>query len=87
MAKSGKGLGAKPRGTAKHKGAKGESYKRMDKGKKIKTKAKTANRNIDTRQQRVAMAKATRANENVDRKRGLNEAMPEATSDTEPVPE
>jgi len=60
MAKTRKGFGAKPRGKAKHKGAKGQSYK---------TKAKTVNRNLDTRQQRVAIAKATRANENVDRNR------------------
>jgi hypothetical protein len=84
MAKTRKGFGAKPKGTAKHKGAKGQSYKRKDKN-KIKTKAKTANRNIDTRQQSVAIAKATRANENVDRNRSLNEAIPEATSDTESV--
>lgn len=86
MAKTRKGFGAKPRGTAKHKGAKGQSYKRKDNN-KIKTKAKTANRNLDTRQQRIAMAKATRANENMDRNRSLNEAAPAATSDTEPVPE
>lgn len=58
MAKTRERFGAKPRGKAKHKGAKGQSYKR---------KAKTVNRNLGTCQQRVAMAKATRANENVDR--------------------
>ena len=84
MAKTRKGFGAKPRGKAKHKGAKGQSYKRKEHS-KIKTKAKTVNRNLDTSQQRVAIAKATRANENVDRNRGLNEAAPTATSDTEPV--
>ena len=48
--------------------------------------------NLDTIQQRaVAMTKATRTNENVDRHRTLNEAVPAAaaatSSDTEPVPE
>jgi hypothetical protein len=85
VAKTRKRFGSKPRGKAKHKGAKGQSYKRKDKN-KIKTKAKTVNRNLDTRQQRVAIAKETRANENVDRNRSLNEAVPvAATSDTEPV--
>ncbi len=86
MSKTRKRFGAKPRGTAKHKGAKARSHKRKDKN-KIKTKAKTANRSLNMRQQRVAMVKATRANENVDRNRSLNEAAPAATSDTEPVPE
>jgi hypothetical protein len=40
------------KGTAKPKGAKGQSYKKKDKN-KIKTKAKTVNRNIGKRQQRV----------------------------------
>jgi hypothetical protein len=84
MAKTRKRFGSKPRGKAKHKGAKGQSYKRKDKN-KIKTKAKTVNRNLDTHQQRVAITKATRANENVDRNRSLNEAVPAATSDTEPA--
>jgi hypothetical protein len=37
----------------------------------------------------VAMAKATRTNENVDRNRSVNEAVGAAatSSDTEPVPE
>ena len=46
--------------------------------------------NLDTIQQRVvATTKATRTNENVDRDRSLNEAVPAAatSSDTEPVPE
>lgn len=83
MAKTRKGFDAKPKGKAKHKGTKGQSYKRKN---KIKTKAKTANRNHDTRQQKVVMAKATRANESVDKNMGLDEAAPGATLDTEPVP-
>jgi ABC-type polar amino acid transport system ATPase subunit len=86
MAKTRKGFGAKPRAKTKHKGAKDQSYKRKDKN-NIKTKAKTANRNIDRRQQRVAIAKATIANENLDRNMSLDEAVPAATSDIEPVPE
>jgi hypothetical protein len=86
MAKTSKGFGAKPRGKTKHKGAEGQSYKRKDKN-KIKTKAKTANSNIDRQQQRVAIAKATKANEKLDRNRRLNEAVPAATSDIEPMPE
>jgi hypothetical protein len=42
------------KGTAKPKGAKGQSYKKKDKN-KIKTKAKTVNRNLGKRQQQVAM--------------------------------
>jgi hypothetical protein len=81
-----KGFGAKPKGKAKHKGAKGQSYKKNNKN-KIKTKANTANKNLDTRRQEVAMAKVTRANEFVDRNRSANEAAPAATSDTESIPE
>jgi hypothetical protein len=49
------------KGTAKPKGAKGQSYKKKDKN-KIKTKAKTVNRNLSKRQQHVAMAKSMRTN-------------------------
>jgi hypothetical protein len=45
--------GRQIKGTAKHKGAKGQSYKKNDKNKKIKTKAKTVNRNIDKRNSRI----------------------------------
>ncbi|MFL6431173.1 MAG: hypothetical protein ACJ71X_06940 [Nitrososphaeraceae archaeon] len=38
------------KGTAKHKGAKGQSYKRKNKN-EIKTKSKAANRNLDKRPQ------------------------------------
>lgn len=86
LAKTRKRFGDKPRGKAKHKGAKGQSFRRKSKN-KVKTKAKTVNRNLDKRQQKVAMAKTTRANENVDRNRSLDEAAQAATSDTEPVPE
>ena len=58
------------KGTAKPKGAKGQSYKKKDKN-KIKTKAKTVNRNISKRQQRVAMAKSMRSNLDIDRKHPL----------------
>ncbi len=54
---------------------------------KIKTKAKTVNRYVNTRQQKVAMAKARRTNQNTLRNRKLNEAIPAVTSDTEQVPE
>src|SRR5918999_1108756 len=73
------------KGTAKPKGAKGQSYKKKDKN-KIKTKAKTVNRNLDKRQQQVAMAKATQTNLDVDRNGGLDEAFPAATADVEPMP-
>ena len=87
MAKGGKRtFGDKPKGTAKHKGAKGQSYRRKDKN-KVKTKSKTVNRNVDRRLQRVAVAKATRSNANVERNRGLDEAASAATSETEPIPE
>jgi hypothetical protein len=72
------------KGTAKHKGAKGQSYKRKDKN-KIKTKAKTANRNLDKRSQKVAIAKATKMHIQTDRNRDLNEAAPAATADTEAI--
>lgn len=70
------------KGTAKPKGAKGQSYKKKDKN-KIKTKAKTFNRNLDKRQQQVAMAKSMRKNLDNDRNRELDEAVPAATSDIE----
>jgi hypothetical protein len=73
-------------GTAKHKGAKGQSYKKKDKN-KIKTKAKTVNRNLDKRPQKIAMAKATKTNVQTDRNRELDEAAPAATEDTETIPE
>jgi hypothetical protein len=73
------------KGTAKPKGAKGQSYKKKDKN-KIKTKAKTVNRNIGKRQQQVAMAKSMRTNLDVDRNRELDEAAPAAISDVETMP-
>ena len=73
------------KGTAKPKGAKGQSYKKKDKN-KIKTKAKTFNRNLDKRQQQVAMAKAMWTNLDNDRNRELDEAVPAATSDVETMP-
>lgn len=73
------------KGTAKPKGAKGQSYKKKDKN-KIKTKAKTVNRNISKRQQRVAMAKSMRSNLDIDRNRESDEASPAAVSDVEPIP-
>ena len=73
------------KGTAKPKGAKGQSYKKKDKN-KIKTKAKTVNRNLDKRQQRVAMAKSMRTNLDNDRNRELDEAVPAALSDVGTMP-
>jgi hypothetical protein len=73
------------KGTAKPKGAKGQSYKKKDKN-KIKTKAKTFNRNLDKRQQPVAMAKSMRTNLDNDRNRELDEAVPAATSNVETMP-
>jgi len=70
------------KGTAKPKGAKGQSYKKKDRN-KIKTKAKTVNRNLNKRQQQVAMAKSMRTNLDNDRNRELDEAVPAATSDVE----
>lgn len=59
MAKGGKRtFGSKPKGKAKHKGAKGNASKRKT-GSKMKTKAKTANRGVKRTQQRVAKEKAT----------------------------
>ncbi len=72
-------FGEKPKGTAKHKGAKGRRSKNKN---KIKTKAKTANRNVNRRQQKVAMAKTARSNY---RNRGRREASPAATADTEKI--
>ena len=65
--------GRQIKGTAKPKGAKGQSYKKKDKN-KIKTKAKTVNRNIDKRRQQVAVAKATRPNTEVDTNKDADEA-------------
>jgi len=79
--------GRQIKGTAKPKGAKGQSYKKNDKNNKIKTKAKTVNRNVDKRRQQVAIAKATKTNTEVDRGRDADEAAPLATSDTETMPE
>jgi hypothetical protein len=73
------------KGTAKPKGAKGQSYKKKDKN-KIKTKATTVNRNIGKRQQQVAMAKSMRTNLDVDRNREGDEAAPAAISDVETMP-
>jgi hypothetical protein len=78
--------GRQIKGTAKHKGAKGQSYKRKDKN-KVKTKAKTVNRNLDKRPQKIAIAKATKTDITTDRNRDLDEAAPSATSDTETVPD
>jgi hypothetical protein len=72
------------KGTAKHKGAKGQSYKRKDKN-KIKTKSKTVNRNLDKRPQKVAIAKTTKTHIQTDRSRDLDEAAPAATADTEDI--
>jgi hypothetical protein len=65
-------------------GAKGQSYRRNDKN-KVKTKAKTVNKNLDKRPQTIAFAKATKTNIQTDRNRDLDEAAPEATSDTERI--
>jgi hypothetical protein len=73
------------KGTAKPKVAKGQSYKKKDRN-KIKTKAKTVNRNLDKRQQQVAMAKSMRTNLDNDRNRELDEAAPAAISDVETMP-
>lgn len=68
------------KGTAKPKGAKGQSYKKKDKN-KIKTKAKTVNRNLDKRQQQVG------TNLDNDRNRELDEAiLPAAPSDVGTMP-
>ena len=74
------------KGTAKHKGAKGQSYKRKDKN-KIKTKVKTATRNLDKRPQKIAISKATKMHIQTDRNRDLDEAAPAATADTEAISE
>ena len=73
------------KGTAKLKGAKGQSYKKKDKN-KIKTKAKTVNRNLGKRQQQVAMTKATKTNLDIYRNRKVDEAAPAAVSDVEAMP-
>jgi len=74
------------KGTAKPKGAKGQSYKKKDKN-KIKTKAKTVNRNLDKRPQKIAITKATKTDLRTDRNRNLDEAAPAATADTETISE
>jgi hypothetical protein len=73
------------KGTAKPKGAKGQSYEKKDKN-KIKTKAKAVNRNLGKRQQQVAMAKSMRTNLDIDRNRELDEAAPAAIFDVENIP-
>jgi hypothetical protein len=73
------------KGTAKPKGAKGQSYKRKDKN-KIKTKAKTVNRSIGKRQQQVAIAKSMRTNLDVDRNKEGDEGTPAAIFDVETMP-
>ena len=77
--------GRQVKGTSKPKGAKGQSYKKKDKN-KIKTKAKTVNRNLNKRLQKIAIAKATKADVQTDRNRDLDEAAPAATADTETIP-
>jgi hypothetical protein len=77
--------GRQIKGTAKHKGAKGQSYKKKDKN-KIKTKAKTVNRDLYKRPQKIAIAKAIKTDVQTDRNRDLDEAAP-ATADTETIPE
>ena len=77
--------GRQVKGTSKPKGAKGQSYKKKDKN-KIKTKAKTVNRNLDKRPQKIAIAKATKADVQTDGNRELDEAAPAATADTETIP-
>ena len=76
--------GRQVKGTAKHKGAKGQSYRKKDKN-KIKTKSKTVNRNLDERPQKIAIAKATKTDILTDRNRDLDEAAPAATADTETI--
>jgi hypothetical protein len=78
--------GRQIKGTAKPKGAKGQSYKKKDKN-KIKTKAKTVNRSLDKRPQKIAIAKATKTDVQTDRNRDLDEAAPTSTADTETIPE
>jgi hypothetical protein len=78
--------GRQIRGTSKHKGAKGQSYKKKDKN-QIKTKAKTVNRNLDKRPQKIAIANATKTDLQTDGNRNLDEAIPAATADTEIMPE
>jgi len=77
--------GRQVKGTSKPKGAKGQSYKKKDKN-KIKTKAKTVNRYLNKRPQKIAIAKATKTDVQTDRNRDLNEAAPAATADTETIP-
>jgi hypothetical protein len=79
--------GRQIKGTAKHKGAKGQSYKKNDKNKKIKTKAKTVNRNIGKRRQQIAIAKTTKTNSEIDRNKDADEVAPSVPSDTETIPE
>ena len=74
------------KGNAKHKGAKSQSYKRKDKN-KIKTKAKTVNRYLEKRPQKVAIAKETKMDIQTDRNRDLHEVAPAAIADAETIPE
>ena len=53
---------------------------------KLKTKSKTANRNVDKRPPQIAIAKATKTNLCADRNRSLDEAAPTSTSGAENVP-
>jgi hypothetical protein len=78
--------GRQIKGTAKPKGAKGQSYKKKDKN-KIKTKAKTVNRSLDKRPRKIAIAKATKTTVQTHRNRDLNEAAPTSTADTETISE
>lgn len=78
--------GRQIKGTAKPKGAKGQSYKKKDKN-KIKTKAKTVNKSLDKRPHKIAIAKATTTNLQPTRNRELDEAAPSSTADTETMPE
>jgi hypothetical protein len=63
--------GREKKGKAKHKGGKGQSYKKADKKNKIKTKAKKVNRYLDNRHQQIAIAKATKTNLRFDRNRHI----------------
>lgn len=73
-------------GTAVPKGGKGQSYKRKGSN-KIKTKAKTVkgNRNLSSRPQKIAVAKATKTNLDSDRNRHSDEVAPAAVSDLESI--
>ena len=53
---------------------------------KLKTKSKTANRNVDKLPPQIAIAKATKTNLCADRNRSLDEAAATSKSDAENVP-